>query len=342
MHMKTLPLLVLLMAMSMPMLPVNAAQIRTFSDIAIYPYLVGKNVSFTYTFNTFQTETISFSLTLTCGPYTNVLIYTRPSTVVALYLKDTVTLPGGFLPSPTASIKLTASGTGFTVLKTLNLTAKSRAVIDPGLLTNGTYASTGKVAAVTTDGTLVYYTEMLQFSGFQTLYEADAYHRLVLPDLAFSYQNGWTYSVGDNLEAELYFEDPFGLFPNLPLDNILHLRHLNGRFTKKVDGLFHFSVTDPLYVDPATLMMSLTLRPGYTATSFLYFPKNHFSELRYLNARLQIGTFGFNELSLDFHFSHDAAYPFFGSCASSAYCVVVSGYELDLWDDDMYEEMTHA
>ncbi len=340
--MKALPLMVVLMAVSMPILPVEAAQTRYFSDIVIYPYEVGKNVSFNYTFKTYQTETVNFSLTLTCGPYTNVLIYNRPSTVVAGYLKDTVTLPGGFLPLPNASIKLTGAGTGFTVLRTLTLSGKARMIIDPGILVGGTYSSSGKVAAVTSDGTVFYYTEVLQFTSFVNLYETAVYHRLELPDLIFSYQNGWSFTIPESMSAELFLDDPNGLLPNIPFDSVAKARHLNGKFTKKADGFYHFSLTDPLYVDPSTLMMSVTPRPGYTPTSYVYFPKNHFSELRQLNARIQLGSFGFNELTLDFHFTHEATYSFFGTCPSSGYCVVVQSTDLDLWDDGTYEENTHA
>lgn len=340
--MKALPLFIVLTALSCATQPVNAAQVRNFCDIAILPYDVGKNLSFVYTFTTFQTETVSFSVTLTCGTYINVLVYNRPSTSVTLYLRDTVTLPGGFLPSRTASIKLTATGTGFTVLKTLNLTARSYGVVEPVFLSDDSYTATGKTATVTSNGTIVYYSEVLQFRGFLGQYEANAYHRLNLPDLSFSYQNGWTYVIPSRLEAEFYLEDPYAVFPNLPYDSTFQARHLNGQFLKTADGYYHFSITDPLYVDPSTLMMSILSGPGYTSTSFVYFPKNHFSELQSTIGRILVAPFGFNSLTVDFYFYHDAVYPFFGSCASAAYCVVVGNDAFDLGYDYTYEETTHA
>lgn len=339
--MKAPILLLILVALSASKPVIVDPQTRYFGDVAIVPYEVGQSVAFSYSYHSFQKENAAITITLTCGSYTNVKVYTRPSALVALTLIDTVTIPGGFLTSVSATLKLSATGSGFTSSKTLNLTAKSHAVIEPSTLTNGTYVASGKVATLSSEGGAAYYTETLRFSGFQSLYETISYHRLNLPELTLSYSNNYQPLGVTELEAEFYLNDPKGLFFKLPFDSINQAVHLNARFALASDGLFHFAFTDAFYVDRQTLTMSLQAEQGYTSTSFLYFPKNHFSDLQTVSGRLKVAAFGINALTINFPFSHEAGWTFFGDCASAAYCVVVETETFDIGYDYTEEGSTY-
>lgn len=339
---KATPLLLVLMALSASKPAIIDPQTRYFCDVAIRPYEVGQALVFSYSYRSFQTESAAITVSLTCGAFNNVVIYTRPAALVKLVVTDTVTVPGGFMPAKTATLKFSATGSGFTSSKLLNLTATSHSVIDIASLQNGTYVATGKTAVLSSEGGSQYYSETLTFSGFYSLYQTHAYHRLTLPDLTLSYTNSFQALTAASLEAEFYLEDPKNLFPNLPFDDAYQSRHLNAQLAKSSDGIFHFAFTDRLYVDPHTLMMSLYPSPGFTETSFVYFPKNHFSELKTLSGRLKVPAFGMNGLSIDFRFSHEASFAFFGDCASAAYCVTVDDDSFDIGYDNTTEMDTHA
>jgi len=339
--MKATYFLLILMALSASKPVIVDPQTRYFGDVTIVPYEVGQSVSFSYSYHSFQNENVAINITITCGSYSNVRIYTRPSALVYKDLTDSAVISGGFLGAASAVLKLTATGSGFTSSKTLNLSAKSHALIEPTALLDGTYIATGKVAALSNEGGLTYYTETLRFSGFQSLYETISYHRLTLPELTLAYSNNYRPLGVNSLEAEFYLKDPKGLFFNLPFDTVYQARHLNAQLQIASDGLFHFAFTDSLYVDPQTLTMSLNPSQGYTATSFLYFPKNHFSDLQTVSGRVKVAAFGMNALTIDFSFAHEAGWAFFGDCASSAYCVVVDNDAFDLGYDYTEEGATY-
>ncbi len=331
--MKATYLLLILMALSASKPVIVDPQTRYFGDVVIVPYEVGQSVAFSYSYHSFQNENVAINITLTCGSYSNVRIYTRPSALVYKTLTDSLVISGGFLTSTSAVVKLTATGSAFSSSKSLNLFAKSHALIEPAALSNGTYVASGKVATLSSEGGIIYYSETLRFSGFQSLYETLSYHRLTLPEMTLSYSNTFQPLGVSTLEAEFYLKDPKGLFFNLPYDTIYQARHLNAQMQIASDGLFHFAFTDALYVDPQTLTMSLNPSQGYTATSFVYFPKNHFSDLKTVSGRLTVAAFGMNALTIDCSFSHEAGWAFFGDCASSAYCVVVDNDTFDLGYD---------
>jgi len=314
---------------------------RYFGDVAILPYQKMVSFYFDFTYTSTKNEIVSLYFDFSNTYYSNVNFYFHTVTLSNLSFTDYVAVPTSFLGEDSGIIRMRAVGDGFATEKSFAISAIEQATIDPLIDTvDGIYSCSGRPVSINETGGLKYYNEILTFRGFETVYESFAYHRLNFGNLIIHYDSDYNQSILIYASANFYLEDSLNLFPNLNYDANSSFKHLNGQLISIGNGDYSFSLSDKMYVDPATLMMAISPNIGYVLTDFLYFPKNQFSKLQDIAFRITVSNIGINKMTIDYSSSHYSDNRFFGDCVNSAYCVTVEDQPIDVGYEVSWEETT--
>lgn len=338
-----LPSAVAILAISIMPAIVNPI-VRHFGNVAIVPYERGISQSFSYTFYSTEREATTITVLLTNKDYSNLAIYQRLVSSVNVSITDQVTIPGSLLNGLSINLKFQASGENFASSKELTVTAIDDSVVDPtsddGMKT---FVANGQVATISEAGGVKYFSEKLSFLGFTGLSESLSHQYLDFGDLVIDYDCEYNGSLIAYQKADFYLDDPFGCFPNLPYDEVSKCRHIQAILAyDQTESVSRFALSDKLYVDPLTLMMSVKEENGYAETAFLYFPKNTYSSLKLVSYRIVISGVGINDLTISYNAQHYAANRFFGDCINSSYCVSVNQDPLDIGYETSHKETTNG
>ena len=167
------------------------------------------------------------------------------------------------------------------------------------------------------DGSYATPYERFMFDNFIDYFDVDNYHRLIIKNQKITYACSKPYSGGT---AYLHFVDNDRLFPDLDdrrkvPEVLIPLRIIQ-------DGGVYFDFPSNMYVNPQSLSMSLTAKPGYMLTNYFYLPINKRSKLVDRKFTLRVKDFGHNKTSFTWDIYYTNTRDLIGDCSNSDYCVV--------------------
>lgn len=168
-----------------------------------------------------------------------------------------------------------------------------------------------------------------QFSGFYETLESEYYHHLNLEGLSFFSENNFTYK-----KAILMIKDDFGFYKRLNRSLAIGYREFPLWINYEGENTYRFSYGANLFVDPATLLMSLSSRDGFVPTNTFYFPKEHYEDEKDIEMEIVITDCGINENTIIYKFTYFSYLRFLGDCRDSQYCVNTSTCS----DESVFEE----
>lgn len=216
--------------------------------------------------------------------------------------------------------------------------------IDPFSLTNYTFVGKSNYVLFNSYLGNTRCADKIVFDNFKQFYTAEYYHRLSFDNIYFSYTNpvlndAFTYEqayleIKDNIEKD-YFKylsnDAVDGYRRLPL-NIKKITSSDVNINQK----YQVSLNSKLYVNPDTLIMSVSPLPGFQETNYFYFPKNGFNSQKITEFRLVIHNCTSNNYDIKTILTYETEKAFFGNCMNSKYCISTNNNNSN---DDYGEEL---
>ena len=202
------------------------------------------------------------------------------------------------------------------VVKSLSVDAfrKTKAVIRPHVDGQKIYTSPYNLISMD-NGIMSKKRDDYVFSGFESLYEEEFYHHLDLSKLEIISENPFSYS-----KATLRIKDDYGFYSRLERGLTIGYRELPLKMTL-TNNVYRFSYASKLYVDPDTMLMSLSSRDGFVPTNTFFFPKQYYSQQKEIAMSIMITECGINANTIIYDFTHIATLRFVGDCRDSKYCI---------------------
>jgi hypothetical protein len=203
-------------------------------------------------------------------------------------------------------------------------------IIDPPSLENHTFVGKSNYLYLRGwDLESVYSSDKFVFSDYDQYYTAQYYHRLPLNDFNFIYSNSF---FGDKLyytdaffEVQDDIEHNYFKYVSPLLSNGYRRIPLNIAVDKnrkvKTGTPYKVSLTNKMYVNPTTLIMSMQPLPGFVETKYFYFPKMGYNTQKITNFRLLIKNVGLNEYDVLSNLTYETEKAFLGNCSNSKYCI---------------------
>lgn len=159
--------------------------------------------------------------------------------------------------------------------------------------------------------------ESFMFNKCLDYFNVDSYYRLSLDGILLNYSCG---KISTRGQAYLSFIDYDHLFPDLDDDQLIPEVRIPLKIQNKKGIIFAFP--DKMYVNPASLSMSLEPKPGYKQTTNFYLPINGRSKLLDRKFTLEVIDFGHNKTSFNWDIYYTNTRDLFGECSNSDYCVI--------------------
>lgn len=203
----------------------------------------------------------------------------------------------------------------------------TKAVIRPNLDGQTSYSSPYN-SIIMENGIIAKTRDNYVFSGFESFFEEEFYHHLNLSRLRIASENPFSYS-----KATLRIKDDYGFYTRLNRGLTIGYRELPLKLTL-INDYYHFDYGTNLYVDPDTLLMSLSSRDGFIPTNTFFFPKQQYSRQKEIDMSIMITECGINSNTIIYDFSHIANLRFIGDCRNSKYCIVTQSHT----DNDVFED----
>lgn len=197
---------------------------------------------------------------------------------------------------------------------TINAFHKTKSVVRPQISGQEVYASPYNLIELK-NGIINKKRDNYAFLGFASIFEEDFYHHLDISRLMIVSENPFTYS-----KATLRIKDDMGFYSRLNRGIAIGYREVP-LLVKQVEGGYGFAYGTKLYVDPDTLLMSLSSRDGFVSTNTFFFPKEHYNSQREIEMSIMITNCGINEDSIIYDFNHYTNLRFIGDCRNSKYCI---------------------
>lgn len=160
--------------------------------------------------------------------------------------------------------------------------------------------------------------ESFLFDGFIDYFNVDSYYRIDLNDLYLTYNSPKPFPIS---HGSLTFIDFNKLFPYLDNNKPLPEFNIPIVATERY-GKIHFSFEEIMYVNPRTLEMSFTARPGFELTRYFYLPINKCQDLMNQVFILKMSNFGHGKISFNWNMRYTNTRYLIGDCSNSDYCVV--------------------
>lgn len=203
------------------------------------------------------------------------------------------------------------------ITKTISVDAfyKTKATIKPEREGGEIYASPYNEISLS-KGILTLKRDSFIFYDFNSIIESNYYHHLNLNALFFTSENMFSYE-----SAVLRIKDEFGFYSRLNRGLAIGYREIPLTIDLDAEGKYRFSYGANLFVDPTTLLMSLSSRDGFIPTNTFYFPKERFLTESNLEMEIAINNCGINESTIIYDFSYISSLRFLGDCRDSMYCV---------------------
>jgi len=243
-------------------------------------------------------------------------------------LQRVVVLDGGLLSEGPNNISFEATMNKITKSISVDAFYKTKAVVRPGQDNLTEYASPHNDITLSS-GILTKKRDYFCFYGFNPIIENEYYHHLDLNNLFFTSENIFSYST-----AVLRIKDDYGYYSRLDRGIAIGYRDVALQIYNDGEDHYHFTYGVNLYVDPDTLLMSLSSRDGFVATNTFYFPKEKYETEKDLEMSIVINNCGINESTIIYDFTNFSYLRFIGNCRDSMYCVSTSTCQ----DETVFEE----
>ena len=163
------------------------------------------------------------------------------------------------------------------------------------------------------------HTEEFGFYGFIDYFKVNNYYRLDIHNLYIDYYCFKDFPGG---EAYLHFTDYNGVFSLMDsYDPLVPMFDVPLRFLWEPPEIY-FLFPETMYVDPTTLQMSLTAKPGLVATHYFYLPRNKLSLLLDQDFYLEVKHLGHSNSYFSWKIRYLTNRNLIGDCDNSDYCVV--------------------
>ena len=259
-------------------------------------YIIGEDVPVTVSKTAYHEALKNEEIMLTF----NIPINTRLTSAGLKCVLQFVDGDGNIVHSLTWNIKAITPETINAKDYTKNYFIKTNAVVDPDNSSNK-------------------YPEKIMFNKFIDYFNVNSYHRLSLSDFILSYSCDLPTASGT---AYLKFTDYNHVFKDLDDDQEVPQFSIPISMTYKRNTGVLFSFPSKMYVNPASLDMSLVVKPGYKETRYFYLPINRRGDLLDQKFTLEVNNFGLNETSFSWDIYYTNNRDLIGDCSNSDYCVV--------------------
>ena len=160
--------------------------------------------------------------------------------------------------------------------------------------------------------------ERYKFNGFIDYFNLNNYYRLSLDDIYATYSCLVSFPIST---GNLTFIDYDHLFPYLDDESETPIVNIPVKAYKSSSKIL-FSFANTMYVDPHTLDMSFTARPGFQLTKYFYLPINKREQFLDRVFTLDMPKFGHNENSFTWNIRYTNNRNLIGDCDNSDYCVI--------------------
>lgn len=156
------------------------------------------------------------------------------------------------------------------------------------------------------------------FHGFTSVIEDEYYYYLDLSSLWFESENPFEYD-----SISLLIRRSGTLYNLLSYSTFLDYR-LVPLNVIEVSSQYRFAFASPLYVEPNSLLMSVTPRNGFLETTKFFFPRNYYSSEKDIDMRIIIRKAGYNQFDIQYNFIYFSNLRYIGDCRNSQYCIMTS------------------
>lgn len=160
----------------------------------------------------------------------------------------------------------------------------------------------------------------LEFSNFFDAYVPNFYHKIDPTEFKIESISGYT---GDLIDRNSFFtiSNLNGAFDSLNHDEnnaILPIKIVSDNNYKT----FHLEFSEDLFVNTQTLEMSLTRKPGFIKTQYLYLPINGKKYEKEYQCSISLNNFGYDDLNTVVNFKYVSVLNIIGDCHNSEYCII--------------------
>ena len=197
-----------------------------------------------------------------------------------------------------------------------NIKPISRPTINPKLYINDYFIN--KDIVVDPDNYSKSRFEKIRFDQALDYFNVDNYYRLSLNDFIITYECDVPFS---SCVAHLHYVDYLKVFPYLDSDDDVPIVEIP-LGVKNIFNRVWFSFPSNMYVNPASLEMSLVAKPGFVATPYFYLPKNKCEELLDQTFTIMVEEFGHGKTRFNWDIKYTNNHRLIGDCSNSDYCVV--------------------
>jgi hypothetical protein len=156
------------------------------------------------------------------------------------------------------------------------------------------------------------------FHGFTSIIEDEYYYYLDLSSLWFESENPFEYESINLLikrRGTLYNLLSYSMSPDYRSISL---------GVSQVSNHYKFTFATPLYVEPNSLLMSITPRNGFLETTKFFFPRNFYSSEKEIEMRIIIRKAGYNQFDIQYNFTYFSNLRYIGDCHNSQYCIMTS------------------
>jgi hypothetical protein len=235
--------------------------------------------------------------------------------------------PKGAMTAGVNELSFTCTHDGVSQTIVAEAYPKTRALIEPHIEDGQSiYASPFNYLELS-DGILEKKRDYIEFIGYKNVIDDEYYHRLNLSSLSFFYRGQeFVYQ-----KALFLIHNRGDYYSHLEESDIPGYRQIPLHLMRS-DDEYSFAFLSPLYVEPSTLLMSLSPADGFIPTNYFYFPREKYTSERDVRMQIIVTSCGINECQISYKFTYFSYLKLIGDCRDSKYCISTS---LTNVDDDL-------
>ncbi len=305
---------------------------RTFANIAVPPYRYRTPITIAFTYQTDVRENTMIEVYFTNSRYNHELLLARALENITSF-QGSLSLPADLLSESHADLNFVASGSNFSLMQPLTIYQRQYVPINVSNETGHTYVTTANYATIDSSGAVNYLEESIAFSNFFPIIERDVYLIFDLGAINFMINPIDALNISVS-KAQLIISDPYLNFPLLRRSDDGFGALFNYDIIT-MDDLYQLVLTERLFVDERTLLVSSFPIEGFIETRQIYLPKDRFSALKTMPLTLTFSLSLQNDYAIIYQplVHYDRA--LIGSCQTAKYCLTTSWGTIDggYWKD---------